>query len=354
MPVAKLFSAPYVQLCESAPTISSPGRTSPFSGSTVWQMPPCPTSKYHLMPIWCENSRVSRPSVALAASLAGWKWSCVTATRSGSQIFSSPICSLMIFPSGGMVRSWPIAKSTFASTRSPGRTESRPAPRARIFSVIVMPMFLVPEPPHDSITGLGGGKVPADVARALTGANGRFDRTLDRFCHFVMTQVLDHHTGAQDGPDRVHEALAGDVRRGPVDGLEQAPTGLRVDVGGRRDAHTSHELGGEVAEDVAEEVARDNDLELTRVLDELHGGGIDEEMAGLDGRMGTSDILPAFLPQAAREGHRVGLVDHHDLVLGDLVGGAFLESATHADVGALGVLANDHQVHTPALLATQR
>src|SRR6266581_4442990 len=247
MPVAKLLSAPYVHECESAPTTSSPGSTRPFSGSTVWQMPTCPTSKYHLITTSRENSRVSLPRVALAASFAGWKWSCVTATRSGSQIFSAPICSLMSFPAGGMVRSWPIAKSTFASTRSPGRTESRPAPRARIFSVIVMPMFLVPEPPHDSITGLGGGKVPADVARALTGASGRFDRTLDRLCHFVMTQVLDHHTGAQDGPNRVHEALASDVRRCAVDGLEQAATGLRIDVGGRGDAHATDQLGGQVA-----------------------------------------------------------------------------------------------------------
>src|SRR5713101_2206283 len=301
MPVAKLLSAPYVQLCESAPTTSSPGSTRPCSGSTVWQMPPCPTSKYHLTPIWWENSRVSRPSVALAASLAGWKWSCVTATRSGSQIFSAPICSRMILPAGGMVRSCPIAKSTFASTRSPGRTESRPAPRARIFSVIVMPICLVLEPLHHHVAGLGGGQVPAHIARALTRANGRFDRTLDRLCHFVMTQVLDHHTGAQDGPDRVHDALAAD------------------------------QLGGEVAEDVAEEVARDDDVELARVLHQLHGGGVDEEMAGLDGRMAARDILPALLPQAAREGHRVGFIDHGNFCLRDLE--SVLEDARDAEMG---------------------
>ena len=161
-----------------------------------------------------------------------------------------------------------------------------------------------------------------------------------------------------------------------MDGLEQAATGLRVDVGGRRDAHASHELGGEVAEDVAEKVARDDDFELTRVFHELHGGRIDEEMACLDGRMRPCDVLPALLPQAASEGHRIGLVDHHDLALRDLervlddahdaemgvhvlldrdlVGGALLEAASHSDVGALGVLANDHQVDMPALLAAQR
>src|SRR5207244_1589301 len=207
MPVAKLFSAPYVQLCESAPTTSSPGSTSPCSGSTVWQMPPCPTSKYHLIPISCENSRVSRPRVALAASFAGWKWSCVTATRSGSQIFSAPICSRMILPAGGMVRSCPIAKSTLASTRSPGLTLSR--------------------------------------------------------------------------PDPVDDALARDVGCGAVHGFEEATTGLGVEVGRGCDAHPADQLGREVAEDVPEEIPGDDDLELARVLHQLHGRRIHEEMARL-------------------------------------------------------------------------
>src|SRR5438105_11822267 len=222
MPVAKLLRAPYVQECESAPTTSSPGRTRPFSGRTVWQMPPCPTSKYHLMPMSCENSRVRRPRVALAASFAGWKWSCVTATRSGSQIFSAPICSRMIFPAGGIVRSCPIAKSTLASTRSPGLTLSRPAPRARIFSVIVMAIsVLVLEPFHHGLACLRCGQAAAQVARALARADGRFDRTLDRVCHFFMIQVSDHHTGAQNGSDRVDEVLAADVGPGAVHGLEE-------------------------------------------------------------------------------------------------------------------------------------
>src|SRR6266550_2372306 len=52
----------------------------------------------------------------------------------------------MIFPAGGMVRSWPMAKSTLARTKSPGRKLSRPAPRARIFSVIVMATVKLPGP----------------------------------------------------------------------------------------------------------------------------------------------------------------------------------------------------------------
>ena len=43
-PVPKEPSAPYVQLCESAPTITEPGTTQPSSMSTVCSMPPRPWS----------------------------------------------------------------------------------------------------------------------------------------------------------------------------------------------------------------------------------------------------------------------------------------------------------------------
>src|SRR5487761_235261 len=377
MPVAKLLSAPYVQLCESAPTTSSPGSTRPFSGSTVWQIPPCPTSKYHLMPMSRENSRVSRPSVALAASLAGWKWSCVTATRSGSQIFSAPICSRMIFPAGGMVRSWPIAKSTLASTRSPGRTLSRPAPRARIFSVIVMPIYLlILQPFGDCVTTFTCGQVAAQIARALARANGRFDRTVDRFRHVRMTQVFHHHRSAENCPDRVDQPAARDVWVGAVHGFEEPALRLGVDVARGGYPHPADELRGQVGQDVAEQVARDDDVELGRIPDELDGRRVDVQMARLDLRMPRGHRLPSLLPECAGVSHGVRLVDHHDLALSppegvvddpghpfvgvevlldrDLVFGAALEATTHAHVQALGVLAHDQQVDLSPVLVPQR
>src|SRR5438876_8769744 len=106
----------------------------------------------------------------------------------------------MIFPAGGMVRSWPMAKSTLARTRSPGRTLSRPAPRARIFSVIVMPIgvSLIPQSLRYSVANFVGRHVAAQVARALARAQRRFDRTLDRARHLVVTQVSHHHRSAQN------------------------------------------------------------------------------------------------------------------------------------------------------------
>ena len=39
IPVEKAPNAPWVHVCESAPTITSPGTTCPNSGSIWWQTP---------------------------------------------------------------------------------------------------------------------------------------------------------------------------------------------------------------------------------------------------------------------------------------------------------------------------
>src|SRR6266571_102746 len=238
------------------------------------------------MPISRANSRVMRPRPALAMSLAGWKWSCTTATRSTSQTFWAPICSRMILPAGGMVRSWPIAKSILASSRSPGWTESRRLARARIFSLIVMPIAVSPQglPPMGSadlqhpgdpsavsaspllgrapqaalppvlgaslhlghlvgaslaapspsipqildhrVAGLRGAERAAHVAGALTAPQRRRDRVLDPLRSLAEAEVLDHHSPAQNRPHRVHDPLPRQARGTPVDGLEEPPSAL--------------------------------------------------------------------------------------------------------------------------------
>ena len=39
MPVANSLNAPAMQVCESVPNSTSPGRVWPFCGSAVWQTP---------------------------------------------------------------------------------------------------------------------------------------------------------------------------------------------------------------------------------------------------------------------------------------------------------------------------
>src|SRR5450759_5486726 len=184
----------------------------------------------------------------------------------------------MILPAGGIVRSCPIAKSTLARTRSPGRTLSRPAPRARIFSVIVIPTGKsVPQPFRDPVAALTGRQVATKITRTVSRADGGFDRTLDRCRHVRMAQVFNHHRSAQNGPDRIDDPAARDVRSGAVHRLEQAAPRSRVDVCRRRYPHAADQLSGQVGKDVAKQVASDDDVELARALPQLPRGRIDAQ-----------------------------------------------------------------------------
>src|SRR5207237_8580342 len=131
------------------------------------------------------------------------------------------------------------------------------------------------EPLRHRVAHFMGRQAATEVARAFAGADGRFDRTLDRVSHFVVTQVSNHHRCAQNGPDRIDDATTCDVGRGAVDRLEQPPFRLRVDVSRRRYADTPDELRGQFGQDVVVEVAGDDVLELRRIGCEPHTGVVD-------------------------------------------------------------------------------
>ena len=132
-PRAALLNAPPAQVCESVQVSTSPGSASAFSAITWWQMPCRPTSKKRSMPNCWANARARRPLSASSSEGAGTAWSMMIAVRSGSAI-----CR-------GVVQRWNCRSirtfmSTLHTTVSPGATWSAPAARARIFSIIVMPM----------------------------------------------------------------------------------------------------------------------------------------------------------------------------------------------------------------------
>ncbi len=136
MPVAKAPNAPYVQVCESAPTITVPGVTWPFSGMTWWQMPPWPTS---YMRMFCSlaNVRIVLWSSAALMDSAGIWWSRIMIIFLLFQTFLTPM-RLNASTANGPVRSWIMTVSTLASTISSGCTCFLPDAWARIFSVMFM------------------------------------------------------------------------------------------------------------------------------------------------------------------------------------------------------------------------
>ena len=108
-----------------------------------------------------------------------------------------------------------------------------------------------------------------------------------------------------------------------MDGLEDCDIGTKV--GRRRKAEPADECGGEIREDVAVHVRRDDHLELLWPLDELVGAVVDDHVPRIDLGMLRSDVLEGALEQALGHLHDVGLGGTGDvraiLGLGQGVGG---------------------------------
>ena len=175
----------------------------------------------------------------------------------------------------------------------------------------------------------------------------------------------------QDRRRRVGLLLAGDVGRRAVHRLEHARRGaVGVDVAAGRQADAAGDGGGEVGDDVAEQVVGDDHVEARRVGGHEDRGGVDVQVVDRDvgelrrdllrraattpRRRCTSTLVlwtrvslrAALLGPAERVAddalHPEGRVDA-DLG-GDLVRRTDPERAAVAGVGALGALADDDEV----------
>src|SRR5205823_11308357 len=122
---------------------------------------------------------------------------------------------------------WPMAKSIFASTISPGRTDSRPPARARIFSVIVMPTgWSISHTSGDRVARFRSGQAAAQVARALACPDRRRHCVFDPLRNLLETEVSSHHSRARNRPQGIDHAPACDSGGAAVHRLEQAAPGL--------------------------------------------------------------------------------------------------------------------------------
>jgi len=89
---------------------------------------------------------------------------------------------------------------------------------------------------------------------------------------------IEHHASGEDGAEGIRNSLPGDVGRGAVDRLEER-SAAGMDVAGGSEAESTSEFCGEVADDVAEEVVGDDDVELAGIADEFHGESVDVKVA---------------------------------------------------------------------------
>ena len=113
-----------------------------------------------------------------------------------------------------------------------------------------------------------------------------------------------------DGRQRIGDSLAGDVRRGAVDGLEHGgELPLRVQVGPGGQAHAAGDGGAQVGEDIAEEVGGDNDLKPLRVFDHEHAGRVHQQGVCLHIRVFPADLGKNLVPEDHGVVERVALAD---------------------------------------------
>src|SRR5699024_3340067 len=154
------------------------------------------------------------------------------------------------------------------------------------------------------------------------------------------------HDGGEDAGGGVDRVQPCDVGGRAVDGLVQAAGAVPQRGGGDHPDGTG-DHGGLVREDVAEHIFGDDDVELGRVLDDLHGAVVHEHLAVR--HVGVLVLQPVHhrAPQAAGVQH-VGLV-HAAQLFAALAGRLKADAADPLDL----VLGVGHDVHRLLFAAGQ-
>ena len=124
---------------------------------------------------------------------------------------------------------------------------------------------------------------------------------------------------SQDRGGGVGDALSGDVRGRAVDGLEHGRCGASgIDVAAGSQADAAGDGAGEVGDDVAEEVVRDDDVEPCRIHGHVDGRGVDVHVVDLDLRELLGDRIHRALVEAPGVDQHIVLVHERQLVPGPL------------------------------------
>ena len=173
---------------------------------------------------------------------------------------------------------------------------------------------------NNSVTHVRSGSAAAKVLGLGAVVDGSLDSGLDSVGLLgEVERVAEHHSDGEDGADGVDNALAADIGSGAVDGLVDA-VALALAIrnaaqgSGGEQADGAGDDGSLVGNDVAKEVAGDDDaVEGAGVLDEQHGGAVNELVLELElGELLADDVGHGLAPEAGG-GKHVGLVQRPDL-----------------------------------------
>ena len=101
-----------------------------------------------------------------------------------------------------------------------------------------------------------------EIIGHLPGANRAVQALQDQIRRFGPAQVAQHHFAGEHDRAGVHHVLVRVFGRGAVRGLENRVARDVVDVAARRDADAAHLRGQRVAEVIAVQVQRGDDIEI--------------------------------------------------------------------------------------------
>ena len=159
--------------------------------------------------------------------------------------------------------------------------------------------------------------------------------------------VAQHHGSRQDAGSGVDDILSRDVRGRTVNGLIQA-AGTLAQRGGGDHSDGAGDHGSLIRKDVAEHVLGDDDVELSRVLDDLHGAVVHEHLAVLHFRVLSLQAVHDRAPEAAGVQH-IGFVHTAELLIA-LLGRLKADAADPLDL----VLGVGHRIDGLLLAICQR
>jgi hypothetical protein len=184
-----------------------------------------------------------------------------------------------------------------------------------------------------------------EIGGAQAGGERGFDRSLNGVGRLVfLERVAEHERGGQNLRDGIGDALARDVGCGTAARLVEAEGAVGQGRAGQ-ESKRADRRGRLVADDVAEEIFAEHDVELLRLADELHRGVVDIHEVERDVGILRREGLDRLAPEDARLEH-IRLVDQRDPFAAQLRGLEgdvgdpfdFLRIVDHRVDGALAAL----------------
>ena len=135
-----------------------------------------------------------------------------------------------------------------------------------------------------------------DVLSAIAEGERFHNGLFNGFGFFLKLKgVRQHHGSRCDGRDGIGDVSSRNVRGASVNRFEQ--TDLGPDAGRGQHADRTSEHRRFIAENVSEHVVAQEDIELSWISDQLHGGVIDIDMPQFNVRIGRMDLNDDLAPQ---------------------------------------------------------